>query len=485
MEKEGGRNGMSQGERMILISIVLGTFMAALDVTIVAVALPTMASEFATPGSTSDVSWILLGYTLAICCCILLWGRLGYNIGYRRIFLIGVGLFTTFSLLIGLGGTIEGMSLEMIILMRVAQGLGAGMLTSMGLAMVSTYLPGSKGFSVGIITLAASAGTAFGPALGGILCHFHWSYIFLINVPIGILCMLMSMRYMGDIKEPQRDRKSLDMIGVMLMAIMMLSLIYYLNMGREIGWMSNESVLLISATLISAGMLAWWERRGKDPLIPTRLMAIRDVLGGNVIALLLFAGMAGTYLLMPYYLQGCLGLTTVEMGLVLISNSLGMMLVGPTVGRISDRTGLNSKMVSIGCLVTAAGFFLMTLLEGDSHLWYVILSLFVMGMGVGIALVSCTNLCLGYSRDGEDGQISGLINTFRQAGSTSGVAILETIFASSIVIPAVIDPSNLDWLLTGFKPAFFMAMVMGLIAFTISMFLRDNKTRQKGILDDE
>lgn len=470
---------MTSKERMILISIVLGTFMAALDATIVAVALPTMAVEFATPGNTTDVSWILLGYTLAICCCILLWGKLGTNFGYKRVFLIGVLIFTVLSGLIGLGGVIGGMGLTEMIILRVVQGLGAGMLTAMGLAMVSSYLPGAKGFAVGIITLAASAGTAFGPALGGILCHFHWSYIFFINVPLGLICILMSIKYMANVEELREEKKKLDVVGVVLMIIMMFSLIYYLNMGKSIGWMSNEAVVLVMGILISAGLLAWWEQRAKDPLIPVRLMRIRDVVGGNIVALLLFAAMAGSYLLMPYYLQGCLGYNTIEMGLILIANSIGMMVVGPTVGKISDRTGINSRMVSVGCLVTALGFFLLTMLQADSHLWFIVLALFVMGMGVGIALVSSTNLTMGYSEEGEEGTVSGLVNTFRQAGSTAGVAILEAVFASAVVIPLVIDPSNLDWLMTGFKPAFFIAMVISMIAFVVSMFIKDKKIRMQ------
>jgi len=484
MGKRDGNVGMTPKEKMILISIVLGTFMAALDVTIVAVALPTMAIELSTPGNTGNVSWILLGYTLAICCLILFWGKLGSNIGYKKVFLTGVVVFTVFSALIGLGGTIGGIGLNAVILMRIAQGIGGGMLTSMGLAMVSSYLPGSKGFSVGIITLAASAGTAFGPALGGVLCNFHWSYIFFINVPIGILCLLMSTKYMAGVKEKRdTEKKKLDLVGVVLMVIMMFSLIYYLNVGKDIGWMSHEAILLISTLFISAGCLAWWEQRARDPMIPLRLIGTRDILRGNIVALCLFAAMAGTYLLMPYYLQGCLGYTTVEMGLILIANSLGMMVVGPTVGRISDRTGLNKRFVSIGCLVTAAGFFLMTMLQADSGLWYILLSLFVMGMGIGIALVSCTNLCLGHSKESESGQVSGLINTFRQAGSTAGVAILEAVFASAIIVPAVIDPSDLDWLMSGFKPAFFVALLISFVAFFISMTLRD-KPREMNIIEE-
>ena len=121
---------------------------------------------------------------------------------------------------------------------------------------------------------------------------------------------------------------------------------------------------------------------------------------------------------------------------------------------------------------------MLALLRADSSLWYILLALFIMGMGIGIALVASTNLCLSYSDDGEDGQMSGLINTFRQAGSSAGVAVLEAVFAGAIVVPLIIDPSNLSWLMTGFRPAFFVATVFALIAFVISMFVRDKKVRE-------
>jgi len=463
---------MAVNEKMILVSIVLGTFMASLDATIVAVALPTMASEYVRAGDTTDISWVLLGYTLALCCFILLWGKLGNRVGYRKIFVTGVGIFTVMSLLIGILGTFGG-SLEEIIAMRLIQGMGAGMIMSMGLAMVNIYMPNTRGRAVGTITLAASAGTAFGPAIGGLLCHFDWSYIFFINVPIGIICLLMCFKYMSAVTEHPDRSKKLDYVGVILMVVMMFSLIYFLNTGNDNGWTSNTSIVLVFVALMFAGALAWWERRSKDPLVSVRIMRIKDVVGGNIVSLLLFAGMAGTYLLLPYFLELCQGYSTVEMGLILIANSVGMMVVGPAVGKMSDKTGMNSRIVSAGCLIMAVGFLMFTFLSAGSGLLYILIALFVMGAGAGMALVSDTNLCLGYAKDGESGEMSGLINTFRQAGSTAGVALMESVFAASVVVSTVFVTSDL---LTGFRPAFFVAMVMALIAFAISMFVKDRST---------
>ena len=477
-----GATGISSKEKLILASIVLGTFMASLDATIVAVALPTIASEFSISGSTGDVSWILLGYTLALCCLILLWGKIGSNVGYKKLFITGVLIFTVMSGLIGLTETLSLGGLNGMILMRVVQGVGAGMVTSMGLAMVSTYLPQSKGTAIGIITLAASAGTAFGPVLGGVLCYFDWTYIFFINVPIGLFCILLSMKSMADVKEVREQKQKLDIVGVVMMVIMMFTAIYYLNTARDIGWTSDTGLLLITVAMVFAGLLIWWERRNANPLISVRLMGLKDLVMGNITCLLIFSAMAGSYLLLPYYLECVLGYSTVEMGLILVANSLGMMVVGTTVGRISDRTGINNRMVSAGCLIAALGFFIMTRFDAETSLILILSALFVMGMGVGITLVAGTNLCMGYAKEGENGVMSGLINTFRQAGSTAGVAILESVFAASIVIPSIM-PDNLDWLMSGFRPAFFIAVMICLLAFIVSTFVRDKKTRDGAPID--
>lgn len=447
--------------------------MGALDATIVAVALPTMAEEFSVSGSTTDISWVLLGYTLALCCFILLWGRLGTNIGYKKVFISGVGIFTACSALIGVTGFIDDISLSFIIILRIIQGLGAGMLVSMSLAMVGSYLPNSRGSGIGLVTLASSAGMALGPVFGGILCNFHWSLIFFINIPIGLACIAFCLKFMSGIVENRPAKKKIDYIGVVLMVIMMFAFIYYLNQGSDIGWMSETGTIMILIILVAAGLLIWWEQRVKEPLISVRLMAIKDVVGGNIVPLLLFAAMAGSYLLLPYFLEFCQGYSTVEMGLILIANSIGMMVVGPAVGKMSDKTGLNSRVMSIGCLVSALGFFMMTYFVPDTGLWFIILALFVMGAGMGMALVAATNLCYGFADEGEDGEISGIINTFRQAGSSTGVAILEAVFISNVAVAA----SGAVDLAPGFKPAFFMAMILALVAFALSMFVKDKKIR--------
>lgn len=474
---------LSKAEMAILLAIVMGTFMTALDATIVSVALPSMAEEFGHGTSdTSMISWVLLGYTLMLCCFILLWGKLGSKIGYKKVFITGVSLFTLTSLGIGLVGFVEGLGLEVVVILRMIQGLGAGMVMSMGMAMVSSYFgKGIRGTAMGFVTLAASAGTAFGPALGGVLTEFHWSYIFFINVPIGLICIFMSLRSMKDISVPT-EKTRLDYGGVAILFIMMFALVYYLNEGSDIGWGSAFGVGLIVVTVAMALLLLFHERRTRDPIVNLKLVSNRNILSMNITGLLIFGAMAGSYLLLPYYLllgKGLLGTdyATIKMGLVLIANSVGIMVSGPLVGKASDRTGRNKRFVTLGCLITAVGFGMMCLFGFETSYAYILITLFVMGFGVGMTLVASTNLAFSHTSDEDGGGLSGLVNTFRQAGSSIGVAVLNAIFIAGI---ATIHPIFEGALIDGFRWAFIAAVIMALIAMAISLTAKDGEHKGSG-----
>ena len=347
---------------------------------------------------------------------------------------------------------------------------------SMSLAMTATYLPESvRGTSIGAVTLAASCGTAFGPALGGLLTTIHWSYIFFINIPVGLLCVFLCLRFMNVQENIPEGKRGLDYAGVLFMVVMMFSLIYYLNKGEDIGWISDEGVLLLALTFTGAGLLFWWEQRTDDPLVSMRLIRDAGVLKANMITMFLFMAMAGSYLLLPYYLGYVKGMETVEYGFVLIANSVGMMAAGPAVGRITDRTGDNRTFAAAGAVLAALGFFLMMGFDADTGLAYILLALFVMGAGVGMAMVAATNLAYSHITPGENGSLSGQTTTFRQAGSSAGVAILNAVFIANLSLGAGSVSGILE---PGFRHAFFVALLMGLAAFVLAMASRNASGEQ-------
>ena len=455
-------------EKIVLIALILGIFMTSLDATIVSVAIPTMNEEFGGEGhDTSNISWVLLIYTMMLSSFILLWSKLGANRGYKKIFVTGVTVFTLSSLAIGLCGLNPELGLGIVIALRALQGLGAGMVMAMSLSMTTTYLPAEvRGSSIGAVTLAASCGTAMGPALGGLLTTIHWSYIFFINAPIGLICVFLCLRYMKVKENILENPPRTDFLGVVFMLMMMFSLIYYLNKGQEIGWMSDTGVILLAVTFAGAGLLFWWEQRVSDPLVSLKLITNGNILKANLVTMLMFMAMAGSYLLLPYYFGYLKGMETVEYGFVLIANSAGMMASGPLVGKITDRTGDNRTFVVIGTVLTTIGFIMMMSFSPDTGLPYILLALFVMGAGIGMALVCATNLAYGYITPEENSHLSGQTQTFRQAGSSAGVAVLNAVFVANLAIGA---GSTAAVLMPAFRHAFFVAVVLAMIAFVIAM----------------
>ena len=321
--------------------------------------------------------------------------------------------------------------------------------------------------------MAASCGTALGPALGGILTTIHWSYIFFINVPIGLICVFLCLKYMKVKENIPENPPKLDFLGVVFMLSMMFSLIYYLNKGQDIGWMSDVGIILLVITFASAGLLFWWEQRAKDPLVSMRLITNSNILKANLVTMLTFMGMAGSYLLLPYYFEYLKGMETIEYGFVLIANSVGMMASGPLVGKITDRTGDNKTFVVLGTVFATVGFIMMMSFSPDTGLPYILLALFVMGAGIGMALVCATNLAYGYiSGDEENSQLSGQTQTFRQAGSSAGVAVLNAVFVANLAIGA---GSTAAVLMPAFRHAFFVAVVISMVAFVIAMSSKNAK----------
>ena len=217
---------------------------------------------------------------------------------------------------------------------------------------------------------------------------------------------------------------------------------------------------------LGAGLLFWWEQRAGDPLISMNLIRNPNIVKANLTGMFVFMAMAGSYLLLPYYLGYVKGMETMEYGFVLIANSVGMMAAGPAVGRITDRTGDNRTFMIAGSIIAALGFLMLMGLKADTELWYILLSLFVMGAGAGMTMVSSTNLAYGYVTEAENGQLSGMTNTIRQAGSSSGVAILNAVFMSNIVLGAGTVGAIL---MPGFKHAFFIAVLFSLTSFVLAM----------------
>ena len=472
---------MSSTEKLVLISISIGTLMTALDATIVNIAIPTISEEFGASASAS--SWILLAYTMMLACFMLLWGKLGALTSYKKIFLIGITIFTASSLVLGLAGFIQSLGMVTIILMRAVQGLGAGMIMAMNLAMVTAYIsPAVRGSAMGITTLMASIGTALGPALGGVLTSVHWSLIFFINVPIGLACLFLSMKSMSSIATDKIavDKKSIDILGAILLFFALFSFIYMLDIGKG-NWTSPIVIGLGICTVAFLVLIYLQERRAKDPVVNLRLIGNKNIVFSCIANLLMFGAMAGCYFFLPYYLEGLLKQTTMSAGLILVANSIGLMIAGILVGKLMDKSGQCRKYALIGCVITAIGFLTMLSYDLSTSIVQVVATLLLMGFGMGFSLVPIGNIIFTHTTSGEEGAASSFINTFRQMGSSMGLAIMQAVFVAVWTIDAILTrPQLVDRLINSFHMVFIICALFAVVAWILLFLARDGPHSSSG-----
>ena len=476
IKTEGIQHNTAFGGRSLLMVIVisLAGFMGTLDVTIVNIALPTMANYFQV--STSMISWVVLIYLLVLCSFTLTFGKCADRSGYKKIFLIGFVVFLTGSFLCGISG-----SLIHLLVFRVVQALGAAMLSSVGAAMVAVYLPRqhrAKGLSV--ITVMSSAGLAAGPVIGGFLTEYlGWNWIFFVNIPVA-LCAIVFGYLVLPFDQPTTVKEPFDNIGTLLFLVVLSSGLFALNMGMQLGWNSLPiigGVLLCGACLV---IFVKHERRCLYPMINLSLFTSRDFGFANLASALVMAAYAGIIFLLPFYLEYVKELSTSMAGLVLLAPSLAMVAGGPVAGILADKYRARPICIIVTVLFALA-FFLFSTYSVATSQGFILVSLVLMGVAVGMFITANSTLVLGYSPKGEQGVVSGLMMTIRNTGSSVGIALFQVTFAvvaygmaaretiastalQTLVVPLIVE---------GFQMTCLGGSVLLIIALLFSWFARD------------
>ena len=407
---------------LIILTISIAAFMGSLDVTIVNISLPTLARNFQV--STSVVSWIILVYLLVLCSFLPTFGRLGDMKGFRRVFVAGFCTFTFGSLGCGVS---QGFA--QLIVFRVIQAIGAAMLSAIGPSMVSAYLPEKmRGRALGYVTTVASLGIAIGPVVGGMINQYwSWRGIFFINVPVGIIGVFFGMMFLPRI-APDDSGKKFDLPGAALIFLTLFALLYALNMGHEFGFTSGRILASFGAAVVFGTLFIWQEARSRDPLIHLALFRNATFTMANLAGGLMAAVFTGAIFIFPFYLELMREISVSGTGIIMLVPSLLMMLSGPVAGHLADRGGSRSiTMISILFMVMAFSMFF--LLGKVEVLWFLILSLALMGAGIGAFLPPASRMILGSSPPSMEGISSGIMMTIRNCGSVLGVVILETAFS--------------------------------------------------------
>ncbi len=404
---------MSPKDLMIVIVISLGSFMAGLDATIVNIALPAIAKSFDV--STVAVSWVLNAYLIILVSLLLAASRLGDMKGYRNIFLGGFALFTLGSALCGLSPT-----LDILILSRMLQAIGGAVISALGAVMVTSYLSASlRGQALGIVAMFTMLGAALGPVIGGFLTSsFSWQYIFLVNLPVGIVAIILGMHFLPR-RDPVDPEARMDHTGIVFVFVALGTLIFGLTTLEGAAPLTGVMALVVSAVFWVLFFLR--ERSTKAPLINLDLFSNRGYALQNINVMLIQMAMAGVMIIMPFYLELVKKIPAGDAGTILLALPIGMILTAPLSGKISDVIGTKKPIITGFALCTVALFFLSGI-SVHTSVGHIAIYLFLLGAGTGVAFSPLNSAVMGECPAKDRGSTSGLVKMMTNLGSSLGVA---------------------------------------------------------------
>lgn len=419
-----------------LAAVCFGLFMALLDVTIVNVALPSIQSSL--HASFSSLEWVINAYTLVFAVALVPAGRLGDIYGRKTLFIIGIGVFTFGSLLCGLSGnfTVPGVShISMLNIARGIQGLGASAMMPLSLAIISATFTGKqRGIAIGIWGGVSGLATAIGPFVGGLLiAAMNWKAIFFLNVPIGIIGIVMSLWAVQQSKDESASRK-MDVFGIVTISIFMFCLIYgFIRVNDPAqGWTSPHILMLFAISIVALMVFIIGELKIKTPMVDPRLFKIPSYTGAAIAAFCLSAGLYALLFYLSIYLQNGLSFTALETGLRLLPLSVLSFLLGPVAGALMGKTGPKWLVFAALSFLTV-GVWLMSGIS-PAHQpadWIVLLpGLMIAGIGNGLINPPISDLAVGTVERNRSGMAAGVNNVCRQLGVAFGTAFFGAILAN-------------------------------------------------------
>ena len=407
----------------IWVVAMVGLFMALIDITIVNIAIPTLERDL--DSSVDTVSWVLNAYNIVFAVVLVSMGRLADQFGRKRFFLVGLAIFTLGSLLCGIAG-----SIDQLIAFRALQGLGAGILAPLALALTTLiFPPHQRGLGLAALAIVANAAAAIGPPLGGVLIEVaSWHWIFLVNVPIGLAGILMVIRVMPETYDLGAGRR-VDLVGMLLLGAAVLALTYGLVEANDRGWTSAPILGLFAATAALIAGFALSQRYGRFPMLTRGLVRNRQFVGASVTFLLFAIGVMGQLFLAVLFLTNLWDYTPLEAALAITPVAVMGLVVAPLVGRIADR--VPPRAIGIPALVAmAAGLLWFGAAPAEPDYAAVIGPLLLMGGAMGAAFPAVNVGAMGSVRGQELGLGSGIVNMARQLGFALGVAILVAVLES-------------------------------------------------------
>ncbi len=416
----------------VLLVVSLGFFMTLLDLTIVNIAIPDMITHL--HASLDDVLWVINAYALVLAVLVITAGRLGDIIGPRIMFMLGIAVFTAASAACGFAP-----SPGWLIGFRAVQGLGAAMLMPQTLTIITNVFPPERrGAAFGIWGAVAGVATVAGPTLGGLLVSaFSWRYIFFVNLPFGVIVLLLTPAIIPDLRLGRRHR--LDIPGVLLASAALLAICYGLVEGQKYNWGTIHSfisiplILGVGVALLVAFLVIQKMTQNSEPLVPFAVFRDRNYSVMNWISGVLSIGMMGIFLPFTIYLQSILGFSALKAGLTIAPASVIAMFIAPVAGRMTDKLG-GKYILMTGLFLFAVGTGWLALIARPSSPWQVFLApLLTAGIGMGCTFAPLTTMAMRNIEPRMAGAASGVLNTVRQVGLVIGTASVGALLQNRLV----------------------------------------------------
>jgi EmrB/QacA subfamily drug resistance transporter len=431
---------------LALVIVCLGDLMIVLDVTIVGVALPSIREDL---GFTeTSLAWVVNAYLLTFGGFLLLGGRLGDLFGHRRLFLAGIGLFTAASLACGLAT-----SQAMLIAARSVQGLGGAVVSAVALSLIVMLFtePEERAKAMGVFGFVAAGGGSIGVLLGGVLTDIlSWHWIFLVNVPIGIAVVALSLTVLPAARIPMAAQR-LDVAGAVTVTASLMLAVYAIVNGNEVGWATFRTLGLLAASAVLLGCFLAIESRVQSPLMPLRLFRLRNVATSNVVGVLWAAAMFAWFFLSALYLQLVLGYSPLQVGLAFLPGNLIMAVFS---------LGLSARLVMRYGIRAPLGVGLTLVVD-------VLPSMILLGIGAGMAFNPVLLAAMSDVDQSEAGLASGVVNTSFMMGGALGLAVLASLAASRTETLLDAGEGELAALTGGYHVAFLVGAIFALGAAVI------------------
>jgi EmrB/QacA subfamily drug resistance transporter len=471
----------STRRKWFALALLLGVqFMVVLDIAIVNVALPSIQTDL--HFSQANLQWIVSAYALLFGGFLLLWGRVADLIGRRRVFVVGLVVFTGASLLSGLSWS-EGV----LIGARALQGLGAAMITPAALSILTTTFTEGKerNAALGAWGGVGAFGAVAGVLLGGVLTDaLSWQWIFFVNVPVGVLGLALAPLLLTESRDARV--KSFDLPGAALVTGGLVTLVYAITQANNNGWSSLETITLFATALVVLTAFVVWERRAAEPLVPFSFFRLRTVVGANIAGLILGTAIFAMFLMLTLYMQQVLHYSAMKTGVAYLAVAATAIFWSGLAAQLVTRVGVKPVLVA-GMAALSAGLVYFTQVSPDgTYLGDLLPGFLLIGIGLGFSFVPISIAALAGVQPAEAGLASGLINMSQQIGGALGIAALSAIATSTTKSSIVSGTARGTALTDGFQAAFVGAAAIAIVGILVALFVvrRADLVTEPGVVEE-